>query len=385
MLCGPKPGTARRVRRRLRRSARCFLTWRRMSSASSWIVWDISGEASWARRVTPLRRSVASATWLSAIAGFRSSRTSISSVASSETCLPTRRNRFTTCSRSSSSTATFRPRTSIRILASFWVCFDATPVAGAKGNFYGCCGGARRTSLPEPARRRWPLQVRGGHRSRLSAAKVTAASDGARAGRRRKAWLRSSGRRRSGGRCEAPRRGADQRRVADALGAALADLATATAADEAAAKRELGSLGKSSGDLSGGVEAAEGRAQRRGGNGHDRAAQQLGRGPATGCDPPSAPQPAAGGGTSAPSPGRGLRPHAVPKTRRGRVPAARPPRGARRRRGAARSACKDRLGAAGTPAGGAERRHQARGNCVEEPHGPDPSGRRRARGAPNVK
>ena len=46
---------ARRVWLRLRRSSRCRFTWRRMSSANSWIECIISGEASRARRVVPFR------------------------------------------------------------------------------------------------------------------------------------------------------------------------------------------------------------------------------------------------------------------------------------------------------------------------------------------
>ena len=47
--------TSFRVRERLRRRSRCFLTWRCTSSASSRTEWIISGEVSRARRVTPFR------------------------------------------------------------------------------------------------------------------------------------------------------------------------------------------------------------------------------------------------------------------------------------------------------------------------------------------
>ena len=118
-----------------------------MSSASSWIEWSMSGEASLARRVTPFSPSVASATILSAIRGFFSSQSSTSSVASSETCLPTRANRWITASRSSSVTSTFLPRTSILIGASFrWLeTFDATPASLPRQGIAvsGACWGIR--------------------------------------------------------------------------------------------------------------------------------------------------------------------------------------------------------------------------------------------------
>jgi len=47
--------TIRLVRRRLRRSSRCFFTCRLMSSASSWIEWVIVGEHSRACSVTPFK------------------------------------------------------------------------------------------------------------------------------------------------------------------------------------------------------------------------------------------------------------------------------------------------------------------------------------------
>ena len=74
-----------------------------------------SAEASRARSVTPFRRSVASATFESAIEGFFSTSSSTSSWARSETCLTTRPNRSSTCSRKLSVTAVLRPRTSILI------------------------------------------------------------------------------------------------------------------------------------------------------------------------------------------------------------------------------------------------------------------------------
>ena len=98
---------------RWRRSSRFFFTWRRTSSASSWIEPSISGLASLARIVVPLRRSVASATYLSAMRGFFSSVSSTSRVASSETCLPTLLKRLRIASSSSAVTSVFRPRTSI--------------------------------------------------------------------------------------------------------------------------------------------------------------------------------------------------------------------------------------------------------------------------------
>src|SRR3954452_1521177 len=104
-----------RVRWRLRRISRCFFTWRRMSSAISWIECSMSGEASFARSVTPFKPSVASATMRSEIRGFFSSQSSTSSTASSETCLPTLWKRWITAWRISSVTSTFRPRTSILI------------------------------------------------------------------------------------------------------------------------------------------------------------------------------------------------------------------------------------------------------------------------------
>ena len=51
--------------------------------------WPMSSDASRARRVTPLRCSVISTTWESRIAGLRSSMSSTSMSASSETCLAT--------------------------------------------------------------------------------------------------------------------------------------------------------------------------------------------------------------------------------------------------------------------------------------------------------
>ena len=68
-----------------RRLSRCFLTWRARSSAIMLIEWPMSSERSRARRVTPLRCSVASAICESLIAGLLSSRSSISSSASGET------------------------------------------------------------------------------------------------------------------------------------------------------------------------------------------------------------------------------------------------------------------------------------------------------------
>ena len=59
--------------RRLRRLSRWRLTWTAISSAHRLIECTISREASCARSVTPLRCSVTSATWQSAIAGLRSS------------------------------------------------------------------------------------------------------------------------------------------------------------------------------------------------------------------------------------------------------------------------------------------------------------------------
>src|SRR6266545_6162981 len=89
----------------------------------------MSGEASSARTVIPLRPRVASALIRSVIRGLRSSVSSTSRVARSETCLPTRLKRLITASRSSSVTSTFLPRTSILtlvLLPSGWP-NDATP------------------------------------------------------------------------------------------------------------------------------------------------------------------------------------------------------------------------------------------------------------------
>src|SRR5262249_2528985 len=145
----PSPRLARRAsRRRLRRLSRCFFTWRRMSSAISWIECSMSGEASSARRVTPLSARVASATILSAIRGFFSSRSSTSRVASAETCLPARWNLWTTAS----VTSTFLPRTSIfmiDVLPSGWP-FDATPAIRA-GQVARSADGARERQGDDPA------------------------------------------------------------------------------------------------------------------------------------------------------------------------------------------------------------------------------------------
>ena len=65
---------AARDSRRLRRLSRWRLTWRVNSSATRLIECRRSGEASLARNVTPLRYSVASATWPAALAGLRSVR-----------------------------------------------------------------------------------------------------------------------------------------------------------------------------------------------------------------------------------------------------------------------------------------------------------------------
>src|SRR5215208_3527327 len=104
---------AARCSRRLRRLSRWRLTWRPSSSATRLTEWLRSREASLARRVTPLRCSVASATWHSGLAGLRSFETSISNTASSLTCLAILSKRRATCSRSSSVTGRLRPLTSI--------------------------------------------------------------------------------------------------------------------------------------------------------------------------------------------------------------------------------------------------------------------------------
>src|ERR1700712_5219925 len=75
----------------------------------------ISGEASRACRVVPFRRTVASATWQSAIDGLRSSWSTTSNVAKPDTCFPKRLNLLFTNSRRSSVISTFRPRISIRM------------------------------------------------------------------------------------------------------------------------------------------------------------------------------------------------------------------------------------------------------------------------------
>jgi hypothetical protein len=61
--------------------------------------------------------------------------------------------------------------------------------------------------------------------------------------------------------------------VADALGAAPAYLAATALSGQAGVEREFGSLSEGCRYLGGGVKAAEGGAQGRGGNGDDRAAQ----------------------------------------------------------------------------------------------------------------
>src|SRR4051794_16001721 len=92
--------------------------------------WWRSREASRARSVTPLRCSVASATWHSGLAGLRSLETSISRTASSLTCLAILSKRRETCSRSSSVTGRLRPLTSI--------CMGLLSCAGClpKGGWY---------------------------------------------------------------------------------------------------------------------------------------------------------------------------------------------------------------------------------------------------------
>ena len=72
-----------------RRLSRWRLTWRASSSTTRFSECSISGDASWARSVTPFRYSVASATCLSATRGLRSSKISISRRARSETCRAT--------------------------------------------------------------------------------------------------------------------------------------------------------------------------------------------------------------------------------------------------------------------------------------------------------
>ena len=99
----------------LRRLSACRLTWRPSSSSQRFTACRRSRARSRARRVVPFRYRVASATFASPIAGLRSSRTSTSRCASSETCRLMRLKRRTTCSRSSSVTGTFRPLTAMRM------------------------------------------------------------------------------------------------------------------------------------------------------------------------------------------------------------------------------------------------------------------------------
>ncbi len=73
----------------------------------------MSREASQARSVVPLTRSVTSARNASGLEGFCSWMSSTSNVASSDTCLPTLAKRFSTCSRMSSEMVMWRPLTSI--------------------------------------------------------------------------------------------------------------------------------------------------------------------------------------------------------------------------------------------------------------------------------
>src|SRR5215207_6098577 len=112
-LTSPTPGVAARCSRRRRRLSRCRLTWRASSSEIRLIECLRSREDSRARSVVPFRRSVASATWLSGLAGLRSSDSSTSRTASSLTCLAIFSKRRVTHSRSSSVTGRLRPLTSI--------------------------------------------------------------------------------------------------------------------------------------------------------------------------------------------------------------------------------------------------------------------------------
>jgi hypothetical protein len=63
--------------------------------------------------------------------------------------------------------------------------------------------------------------------------------------------------------------------MAYAFGAALAYLTAAAVTDEAGLDRQVCPIRKGRGDLGGWIETAEGRAQRCGGDGDDRAAQQT--------------------------------------------------------------------------------------------------------------
>ena len=239
-----------RVLWRLRRFSRCFFTWRRMSSASSWIEWSMSGEASLARSVTPFSPRVASATIRSEIRGFFSSQSSTSRVANSETCLPTRWNRWTTASRSSSVTSTFLPRTSILTSASFrragGVMLRPTPPRG-------------KLCLDASFRAPWPGSARRSAGSRRRAAPA----------RRPRASRRWSRRRPPGERPVAPRRRPDPGRVGEPLPASPAHLAAAPPSSQAGAEGHPGDLRRRNRDLLGRVEAAPAPPPRAGRHRHD--------------------------------------------------------------------------------------------------------------------
>src|SRR4051794_19370417 len=121
---------------------------------------------------------VASATMLSGIAGFFSSRSSISRRARSETWLATLRNRFSTYSRSSSLTGVLRPLTSIcmETLSSVDEAFtEGTPRSGLSQR---PCVGERRY-LQRTVRKQLP---RTGAQSRPGRVHVVDENDGGRHG-----------------------------------------------------------------------------------------------------------------------------------------------------------------------------------------------------------
>ena len=151
--------------RRPRRLSRWRFTWRASLSATRSTECSRSLEDSRARRVTPFRWRVASATLSSAIAGFFSTSSSTSSWASSDTCLPMRVvKRSSTCRRSvvgDGGVSSSHCRSSLALTSgsSEFGCADAAPHAtpppgSAPGEpRHGRYGRSRR---PSPGRCRPP-------------------------------------------------------------------------------------------------------------------------------------------------------------------------------------------------------------------------------------
>ena len=109
-------GETRRVSGRLRRFSLWRLTCRRMSSATSWMEWSISGDASLRAKRHPLQMERRLDDLAVGDAGFLLLLSSTSSTACSETCRPVRSKRFSTWRRTSSVTSVFLPLTSMRTL-----------------------------------------------------------------------------------------------------------------------------------------------------------------------------------------------------------------------------------------------------------------------------